>query len=90
MEEGVATPLDHSFILDHRVLCDDRSTLGSIYGQAFNSSQESKNFQDLVVILTYMQERLMSVHALAFFNFYLQRTTLLLLEAGQCPPWAGR
>ena len=28
MEEWVATPLDHSLILDYRVLCDDRSTLG--------------------------------------------------------------
>ena len=34
MEEQVAVPLDHSLILDYRVLCDDRSTL-VLYGPVF-------------------------------------------------------
>ena len=45
------------------------------------NSQGSKNFQDLYA------GTLMSVHALAFnktLTLYLQRTTLLLLKAGQC------
>ena len=32
MEEQVATSLDHSLILDYRVLCDDQSTFTFIYG----------------------------------------------------------
>ena len=35
MEERVATYLDHFQTVDYRVLCDDQSSLASIYGQVF-------------------------------------------------------
>ena len=55
MKERVATSLDHSLIVDYRVLCDDQSTLAFIYGQVY-LKLPGLGYTD-------MQELLISVHA---------------------------
>ena len=74
MEERVATPLDHSLILDYRVLCDDRSTL-----ESFVYEQVAKWSQDLV-ILTCRTFDVGACHSLPWLLTLSLPTFLLLVD----------
>ena len=74
MEERVATSLDHSLILEYRVLCDDQSTFAFIC-ETSHLSYSNQGVSKLPTWL-YWHARTFDVSACVQ---YLQRTTLLLL-----------